>query len=206
MKLNTVEFALMNNPIRAFSQRAVETPRMFAGSESLAGKRVLEIGCGRGVGIEILLDRGAQEVSAFDIDPEMVELARKRTARRGERVQVSVGDVEAIAAPDASFDAAVEFGILHHVLNWQPAIGEIVRVLKPGGAFYFEDILVSVLDRLSARGMHDYPEMGRFSGVQFRAALETAGLCVAHWQQWGEIMVFGRAVKADIGSPRAASS
>ena len=52
-----------------------------------------------------------------------------------------VGDAERIDVPDASFDAVVDYGILHHVPDWRRALREIARVLKPGGMFYFEDIL-----------------------------------------------------------------
>jgi ubiquinone/menaquinone biosynthesis C-methylase UbiE len=142
MKLNRLEFALMNNRGRAWSQRVLETPLLIGPRGELAGMRVLEIGCGRGVGMEILLEQlGASEVVGFDVDPEMVTLARERTSRFGDRARAFVGDAEQIDAPYASFDAAVDYGILHHVPDWRRALGEIARVLKPGGTFYFEDIL-----------------------------------------------------------------
>ncbi len=82
MKLNTLEFALMNNRVRAWSQRALETSVMIGARGALRGKRVLEVGCGRGGGVEILLDQlGAAEVIAFDFDLRMVALARARVAR-----------------------------------------------------------------------------------------------------------------------------
>jgi len=205
MKLNALEFALMNNPIRAFSQRTLEAPRMFVRSERLTGQRLLEIGCGRGVGIEILLDRGAKEVTAIDIDPAMVELARKRLARHGDRVRVAVGDVQALDAPDAGFDGVVDFGILHHVPDWQKAIREIARVLAPGGVFYFEDVLEGLLAQPSIKLMLAHPESGQFSGARFRAALEAAGLHIVHWEQWAEFGVWGRAVKPIFDRHRAAA-
>jgi SAM-dependent methyltransferase len=103
MKLNTLEFALMNNPVRAASQRRIETPLLIGPDGTLAGKQVLEVGCGRGVGVEILLGHGAASVAGFDLDPAMVALAQKRLAQYGARVWV--GDAARIAAPDASFDA-----------------------------------------------------------------------------------------------------
>jgi len=113
VKLNTLEFAMMNNPVRAASQRRLETPYLIGRRGALAGKRVLEVGCGRGVGLEILLGLGAAQVTGFDLDPKMVTLAQARVAPYGERARVFVGDAEAIDAPDASFDAVVDYGILH---------------------------------------------------------------------------------------------
>src|SRR3989304_190044 len=135
MRLNSLEFILMNNSIRAASQRWIETPLLIGRGGVLAGQRVLEIGCGRGVGLEILLGLGAAEVVGFDIDPRMTRLAQERLAGAGERARIEIGDAEAIQAPDASFDSVVDFGIVHHVPNWPKALHAAGRVLKPGGRF-----------------------------------------------------------------------
>lgn len=82
----------------------------------------------RGVGVEILLEHlGAAEVVAFDFDPRMVARARARTSRFGERAKIFVGDAEHMALPKASFDAVVEFGIIHHVPNWRGAHRGVCR-------------------------------------------------------------------------------
>lgn len=83
---------------------------------------MLEVGCGRGVGMEILLSLGAAHVTGFDLDPRMVTLAQQRVAKYGDRVRVFVGDAEVIDAPDASFDAVVDYGIIHHIPNWPQAL------------------------------------------------------------------------------------
>src|SRR6476661_2661466 len=108
MKLNAIERAAMNNPIRAVHQhhREAEWFRTLAGG-SLTGQRVLEVGCGRGVGSQVILDRlGAAEVTAFDLDESMVELARKRL--QGRPVSLSVGDVCEIHQPADSMDTVVD--------------------------------------------------------------------------------------------------
>lgn len=98
----------------------------------------MEIGCGRGVGTEIIFKRfRAREVHAFDIDPKMVELARKRLSAYGpDDLLLCVGDAAAIAEEDASFDAVFDFGIIHHVPEWKRAVAEVARVLRPGGRFF----------------------------------------------------------------------
>jgi ubiquinone/menaquinone biosynthesis C-methylase UbiE len=106
MLLNRVEYRLMNNPIRAAIQRYFEAQRLLRMGGPMRGGRALEIGCGRGVGTELILDLfGADSVDAFDLDRSMAALARKRLARRGSRVRVWVGDAGAISAPDASYEA-----------------------------------------------------------------------------------------------------
>jgi ubiquinone/menaquinone biosynthesis C-methylase UbiE len=195
MKLNPLEFALMNNPIRAAVQRRIETPWLLGAPGVLAGKRVLEIGCGRGVGIEILLALGAERAVGFDLDPAMVALARRRLAPFGPRARVFVGDAQAIALPDARFDAAVDYAILHHVPDWRRALEEIARVLKPGGVFYFEDLFKSIVSAPVIRSLLTHPQATQFTAAEFRAGLEAAGLRIEAWRQLGSWGVVGRAGK-----------
>jgi ubiquinone/menaquinone biosynthesis C-methylase UbiE len=195
MKLNALEFSLMNNPIREWSQWVLETPRMFGDDNTLTGQNVLEVGCGRGVGVEILMALGANEVTAFDLDEKMVELARQRTARFGGHVHIFSGDAEIISAPDASFDSVADYGILHHVPHWQTAIAEIARVLKPGSSFYFEEVLEGLIANPLATRTLVHPESGRFSAEDFRTALEAAGLKVVRWSKFVNLGIFGQALK-----------
>ena len=195
MKLNSLEFALMNNPVRAASQRRIETPFLIGAPGALAGKRVLEVGCGRGVGLEILLGLGATHVTGFDLDPQMVMLAEKRVAKYGEHARVFVGDAATIAAPDASFDMVVDYGIIHHIPSWPRALREIARVLAPGGVFYFEDLLRGCISSWPVRMLFDHPQATQFTAAEFRNELERAGLSVYHWREVGSWGVIGRAGK-----------
>ena len=195
MKLNSLEFALMNNPVRAALQWWIESPLLIGPRGSLVGKRVLEVGCGRGVGMEILLALGAAHVTGFDLDPKMVALAQKRVAKYGDRARVFVGDAEAIDAPDATFDAVVDYGIIHHIPNWPQALKEIARVLKPGGVFYFEDLLKGLVSAWLVRDLFDHPQTTQFYGREFRTGLEAAGLHVQKWRQQGEWGIMGQAGK-----------
>ncbi len=176
MLMNSVEKAMMNNPVRAALQRHFEMPRLLKMGGRVPGGRVLEVGCGRGVGTELILARsGAERVDAFDLDPEMVALARRRLRRHGDRVRVGVGDVEHIDAEDGAYDAVFDFGIIHHVPDWRNALSEIHRVLKPGGRFYAEEVLEKfILDPLWRRVLV-HPLEDRFSYECFRQALVESG-------------------------------
>jgi ubiquinone/menaquinone biosynthesis C-methylase UbiE len=147
MKLNALEKALMNNPVRTWVQRRVEAPLLESLGGRVGGLRALEVGCGRGVGTQIILDHfGAQEVWAFDLDEQMVELARRRLSPYpAARWRLSVGDATSIKAEDASFDAVFAFGILHHVPDWQRPVAEIRRVLRPSGRFFFMEVTSQAL-------------------------------------------------------------
>lgn len=182
MKLNSIEKALMNNPIRASLQRYYEAPLLQRLGGRLDGQRVLEIGCGRGIGTQLLVEHfGAREVTAFDLDPDMVARAKHRLrAYIPNQVHLYVGDATQITAEDASFDAVVDFGIIHHIPNWQDAVAEIYRVLKPGGLFFFEEVTRQALNRWFYTTFLEHPTSNRFSGEEFVAELERQGIRVSN--------------------------
>ncbi|MBI4327871.1 MAG: class I SAM-dependent methyltransferase [Chloroflexi bacterium] len=129
----------MNNAVRSLGQYYTAYWMERLGGR-VEGGRVLEVGCGRGVGVQIILERfGAASVEAIDLDPSMIESARRRLAARGlVEVRLSVGDVTRIQASDATFDAVFDFGAIHLEPEWPRALAEVRRVLKPGGRFFFE--------------------------------------------------------------------
>jgi SAM-dependent methyltransferase len=104
----------------------------------------------------------------------MVDLARKRLHARP--VSLSVGDVCAIAEPTGSVDTVVDFGIIHHVPDWQLSLAEIARVLRPGGLLLFEEIPRHVLDTWAFRTLTVHPRENRFEAPDFAAELARHGL------------------------------
>jgi ubiquinone/menaquinone biosynthesis C-methylase UbiE len=175
--LNRVEYALMNNPLRAAIQRSLEAGRLLRLGGKLSGGSALEIGCGRGVGVQIILDVfGAARVDAFDLDPRMLAQARARLAARGARVRLWVGDAAHIAAADASYDAVFDFGIIHHVPEWRLVLSEVRRVLRPGGRFYAEEVLERFLAQPLVRRLLEHPRRDRFDAQGFEQGLREAGL------------------------------
>lgn len=187
MKLNAIEKLLMNNPIRSSVQRKKESAVFERFGGKTQGAKVLEIGCGRGIGTEIIFEQfGAGEVDAFDLDPQMIRLAEKRLSKfPAERLRLFVGDAERIDAPDSSYDAVFDFGIIHHVPLWQNAVKEVARVLKPGGKFYFEEVTQKALNRWFYRTFLKHPKENRFSGDAFVTELEKneieVGKNFAYW-------------------------
>ena len=182
----------MNNPVRAAIQRHFEAPRLLRMGGAMQGGRALEVGCGRGVGTELILELfGAGSVDAFDLDRRMVALARRRLGAYGSRVRLWVGDANAISVPDATYDAVFDFAIIHHVSAWRQALAEVHRVLKPGGRFYAEEVLAPFLNNSITRLLLDHPQSDRFDSAGFLRELVASGLKPhATEELWGSIAWF----------------
>lgn len=184
MLLNRIEKAMMNNPLRAAVQRHLEVRWLKALGGTMHGGTALEVGCGRGVGTGLILDEfGADTVHAFDLDPHMVELAQRRLAGEAERVRLWVGDAVRIEADSETYDAVFDFGIVHHVPNWRGALGEIHRVLKPGGRLFAEEVLKSFILNPVVRRFLDHPLEDRFTHQQFLETLTDCGFHIVGERQ-----------------------
>lgn len=195
MKMNKLEKMAMNNPFRSFIQRYYEAPLFEKLGGRLEGLEVLEIGCGRGVGTELIFDRfGAKKVTAIDLDEDMLQRAHQRLARYSEdKLSLQIGDVTMINSENEAFDAVVNFAAIHHVPDWQKAIAEIFRVLKPGGRFYFQEVTAQWIHRWPYRFLFEHPQENRFSGEEFIAELERQGIEVGNnWiERAGGDFIFG---------------
>lgn len=193
MRLNWVERIAMNNPVRARVQRRSEGPGLAAlAPRTLAGAETLIVGCGRGVDVEIAFEQlRVGHVTAIDLDERQVERARRRLGGRyGERLRLEVGDAAQMPFADGSFDLVLDFGILHHVPRWQESVGEIHRVLRPGGQFLFEEIPKSELDTALYRVLTDHPRENRFNAKDFSAECERWGFEVGERLEPFRILVF----------------
>lgn len=112
----------------------LEFPAMQELLPDVAGKRILDAGCGSGRYTEWLLEEGA-EVVAVDASEAMISLARERV---GDRSTVQQADLTApLSFDDATFDGVVSGLALHYLPDWRPVFAEFARVLAPGGFLAF---------------------------------------------------------------------
>ena len=121
-----------------------------------SGQSVLDVACGTGV-VSVTAARLGARVTSLDLTPELLERARENARIAGVDIQWNEGDVEKLPFTDASFDVVVsQFG---HIFAPQPevAIGEMLRVLKPGGTIAFStwppDLFVGRMVALSVKYM-----------------------------------------------------
>jgi ubiquinone/menaquinone biosynthesis C-methylase UbiE len=105
---------------------------------------VLDVGCGTGALALAVKDEVGSGGQVCGIDPslEMVARARRKAAKAGVDARFETAVVEALPFPDATFDAVLSSLMLHHLSDEGPrrGVGEIGRVLKPGGTFLAVDI------------------------------------------------------------------
>jgi SAM-dependent methyltransferase len=140
--MSSIERAFCRSvPWRGFSSRVV-VPWVLGG-RALTGE-TLELGTGSGAMAAVLLERfPTMRLRATDVDPEMVESARTRLTHFGARVTVEQADATSLPFPTGRFDAVVSFIMLHHVIDWEGALAEAVRVLRPGGVLFGYDLVES---------------------------------------------------------------
>jgi ubiquinone/menaquinone biosynthesis C-methylase UbiE len=177
MKVNWPERIWINSPLRAWVQR--REMGFFEGAKPLLpGSVILEIGCGRGKGVELLNTRfRPSRVDGIDIDPLMIRLAKRGYCGKTSGLSFFlVADAQDLPYPDGCMDAVFNFGIIHHLEDWEKGVREIARVLVPGGPFYFEEIYPPLYANFLFRRLVAHPTENRFHGEQFRAALSAAGL------------------------------
>jgi SAM-dependent methyltransferase len=113
---------------------AVEVLDFLEPLAAARARRVLDHGCGAGRHTLLLVQRG-YDVTGIDISPRGCELTRRRLASAGLTAEVRVGDIRELPEPPASFDAVVSRGVITHgtSADVQLSLGEIARVLRPGG-------------------------------------------------------------------------
>src|SRR6202521_248690 len=118
---------------------AITTPcaaRLVKRAGVHSGQRVLDVACGTGV-VSVTAARLGARVTGLDLTPELLERARENARIARVEIDWHEGDIEKLAFGDAAFDVVLsEFG---HIFAPRPevAIGEMLRVLKPGGTIAF---------------------------------------------------------------------
>jgi SAM-dependent methyltransferase len=96
--------------------------------EPLAGKALLDAGCGAGLAVRLATDRGA-DASGLDASANLLGAARDRTPSGGFRV----GEIQELPYPDGSFDVATAFNAIQYAAAPAAAVTELARVCRPGG-------------------------------------------------------------------------
>ena len=105
-------------------------PAILALAGDVAGRRILDAGCGSGPLFAALRDRGAI-VTGFDSSTGMLEQARRRLGDGADLQVAALG--RPLPFPDGAFDDVIASLVLHYLEDWTGPLAELRRVLRPGG-------------------------------------------------------------------------
>jgi ubiquinone/menaquinone biosynthesis C-methylase UbiE len=150
--------------------------------DALDGKDVLEVGCGSGIAAQMLAEAGSR-LTAVDLTPWAVETTRKRLDAFGLEANVLEADGEALPFSDASYDLVFSWGVIHHSSDMDRALGELVRVCRPGGRLVLMVYNRHSLFYVSYKGFQRFLPLARRLGLHFEGARagETDGLIARHF-------------------------
>jgi len=147
--------------------------RFVAERAALAGARVLDVGCGGGLLAEALALEGAA-VTAIDLAPGMIEVARLHAAASGLNIDYRVAAAEELErATPQHFDVVTCMEMLEHVPEPAATVATLARLLRPGGALFVSTVnrnlrsfLLAIVGAeylfgLIPRGTHEYERLIR---------------------------------------------
>lgn len=205
MRLTSLEKRAVNSARHA--KRTVSTALSMLEHARLPEHPVcLELGCGQGALARLLVERFGARMIATDFDPAQVDLAASRLRDLGDRVSLRVVDARDLPFDDGAFDAVFSFGVLHHIAGgWQRVVGEVARVLRPGGLFVCTDLyaprrLAAVLDRL-------FPRFDQLAFEPLREVMRENGLGITHraWERRAGGFLYGKTIASKAASGRGTS-
>jgi SAM-dependent methyltransferase len=163
----------------------LEQQLLFELLGSIAGKTLLDVGCGDAALASELARRGAI-VTGLDADPAMIAAARQRAELEDTRLHLVEGQAERLPFDEATFDLVLAVTVLCFVRDAKGAVVEMARVLKPGGR-----LVIGELGRWSLwagyrriRGWLGHPT---WRAARFRTASKLSGLVSAAGLQVAEI-------------------
>lgn len=169
----------LNNPVR----RSLGRPGVVAEALSLDGtERVLEIGPGPGYfSVELARRLPSGRLDLFDLQPQMLDKARKQLERNGfDVVGFHAGDAGGdLPFADASFDVAFLAAVIGEVPDKAACIHSLARVLRPGGLLAFVEY---------------FPDPDRVSAAELRELVGPHGFAFASSQgtTWRDVVCFRR--------------
>jgi len=195
VKLNWIERLVVNSPMRMAMQR-VEIGRLRAMMALEPGATVLEIGCGRGAGVNLIAEIfSPSTIHAMDLDVAMIQKAKDYLAFRPVNVRLYVADGIMLPFRDGSMDAVFNFGLLHHIVDWRAAVAEVSRVLGKGGRFYLEELYPGTYQNVVTARILVHPTQDRFRGHDLRAAISKCGMKIKAVREFKPFGILGVAVK-----------
>jgi ubiquinone/menaquinone biosynthesis C-methylase UbiE len=165
-------------------------PMHHALIEELKGKNfrtLLDVGCGDGTFLSMILNKFDVTVSGIDISSGMIEKSKELLDCRA---NLKVGDSEHLPWNDVSFDAITCIASFHHYPDPELVLQEIKRVLRPGGILLIADpftpnkmlrFFLNIIIKFSRSG-----DVRIYSRREMQELLEKCGFTMIKWETKGK--------------------
>lgn len=140
MKMGKLE-KLFVNSVGHSKSVSLRAERLLRHAQPAPCMRYLDVGTGNGTAAIEMARTYGLHVTGVDVDTEQVRLARQAAAGMN-NVHFLALDGRDLPFADASFDIVSAFRVTHHIAAWHDAVAEMLRVIRPGGAFIFSDLVL----------------------------------------------------------------
>lgn len=165
MKMNQFETFLMTFDFgrKIYLRGIVEKLQNI--SQLPPNKKILEIGCGNGIGTRLIHEYfKPSELIATEYDESLVEIAKEKV--KDINVLVEQADATKFRFADNEFDAVVGLSVIHHIPNWEIALDELHRIIKPNGLLIIKELSIETFEtffgKISRKFVeHPYNDMFR---------------------------------------------
>jgi malonyl-CoA O-methyltransferase len=142
----------------------------------LAGRRVLDVGCGKGRFARIVKERHPRaEVCGLDLSEKML-----RFVPYG--IEACCGSMTALPFVDACFDAAYATESLEHAVEIPVAVAEICRVVKPGGRIVIIDKNAAQFGKLATPEWEQWFTRKQLEGLLSRQCRKVSSRFISYWE------------------------
>ena len=139
MKMRRIEKRFVNSA-RHSARVAEHAEQLVRIADPQPGQQLLDFGCGNGTAPIHLVTTSGLEVTGVDIDPEQIQAAVAESANLA-TTRFLVADAIDLPFADGEFDLVYTNKATHHIREWQQALTEMTRVLKPGGHLLYTDFV-----------------------------------------------------------------
>ncbi len=176
MKMTKFEKFFVNSEGR--SRRVADyAEKMLRLAGFAPGQSYLDFGCGNGAAAIRLSSKLGLKVTGIDVDPEQIETAREKSGQTA-NVRFLTADGTQLPFEDNEFDFVGTHMVAHHIPDWQEALRQMLRVLKPNGCLIYKDFALPKW--LASLGSKISKSLGYLTADDLNRFAEENRLAVVH--------------------------
>ena len=175
MKMSNVEKLFVNSPSHS-RQVSYHAENRLNRLDVKAGQSYLDVGCGNGAAPIYLARHYHLNVTGIDVDPAQIQAA-ERASRGLDHARFLTLDGTQLPFEQDTFDLVATNKVMHHVPNWEEALAEMIRVLKPSGHLIYSDLVyptwLAAVGRRLLKNLAGFPTHTAIEALVTRHRLHT---------------------------------